>query len=107
MGDLKDPRPVRGLQLWVIPTLNPDGEALGRRQNAAGVDLSTNVGADRAAESGRCNSGPAAWGEPESRAVRDFRTRVRPGELVSLRSPSSTATLPATTTTPAPPATAL
>ncbi len=84
---IKDPRQIRGIQLWVIPTINPDGEAIGRRQNAADVDLNTNFGVNWVAENGRYNSGTGPWSEPETRAVRDFVTRIQPGELVSMHSP--------------------
>ncbi|MEO7587915.1 MAG: M14 family zinc carboxypeptidase [Arachnia sp.] len=84
---IKDPRRVTGVQLWVIPTMNPDGEAMGRRQNAAGVDLNGNFGTDWVAETGRYGTGSGPWSEPESRAVRDFLTRIRPGEVVSMHSP--------------------
>jgi murein tripeptide amidase MpaA len=35
-------RPPRGVQLWLIGELNPDGTAAGTRQNAHGVDLNRN-----------------------------------------------------------------
>lgn len=84
---IKDPRPIRGVQLWVVPTMNPDGEAIGKRHNAAGVDLNTNFGINWKAEKGRYHSGTGPWSEPESRAIRDFVTLVRPHELVSMHSP--------------------
>ncbi|HEY4997090.1 MAG TPA: DUF2817 domain-containing protein [Solirubrobacteraceae bacterium] len=37
----RDPAPA-GVQLWLIGELNPDGTALGSRQNAHGVDLNRN-----------------------------------------------------------------
>jgi protein MpaA len=33
---------VQGVQLWLVPEMNPDGTAAGTRQNADGVDLNRN-----------------------------------------------------------------
>ena len=42
LGALRDGRPVRGIDLWVVPVYNPDGLARGTRKNARGVDLNRN-----------------------------------------------------------------
>lgn len=84
---LKDQRPVKGIKLWIIPTMNPDGEAVGRRQNAAGVDLNGNFGVNWHYETGWYATGTAAFSEPESRAIRDFVAEIEPKELVSMHTP--------------------
>ena len=84
---LRDRRPIKGIKLWVVPTMNPDGEAIGRRQNAAGVDLNRNFGLKWKAEAGRYYSGTGPFSEPESRAIRDFVAKVEPKELVSMHAP--------------------
>lgn len=84
---LKHQRALEGIKLWVIPTMNPDGEAVGRRQNAAGVDLNGNFGVNWQPESGRHHTGTGPFSEPESRAMRDFVARVEPKELVSMHTP--------------------
>jgi protein MpaA len=67
--------------LWLVPTLNPDGEARGTRQNAHGVDLNRNFGA-MWSPAGRpwstYYSGPRPFSEPETRAARALILRIRP-----------------------------
>lgn len=84
---VRDPRPITGIKLWVVPTINPDGEAIGRRQNAAGVDLNGNFGVKWRAATGRYATGSGPFSEPESRAIRDFLLDVKPHELVSMHAP--------------------
>lgn len=71
-----------GLDVWVIPTINPDGNAIDYETNAAGVDLNRNfpsdwVPIDCVAIPLNC-SGPAPLSEPESQAVAAFVRVVKP-----------------------------
>jgi murein peptide amidase A len=79
---------VRALQrahpradLWLVPTLNPDGLARGTRQNAHGVDLNRNFPShwQRFGHPGSTYySGPKPFSEPEARAARDLILRIKP-----------------------------
>jgi murein peptide amidase A len=57
--------------LWLVPTLNPDGLARGTRENANGVDLNRDF-----------PSGSHAWSQPESRVARAIVATVRPAYTV-------------------------
>ena len=80
-------RSIEGLNLWVIPTLNPDGDVRSTRQNAHRVDLNRNWPDHWAHLTGQYYSGPGPLSEPETRAVRLFLLRIRPAYLVSLHQP--------------------
>jgi protein MpaA len=70
--------PPRGVALWIVPDLNPDGVAADTRQNANGVDLNRNFPTRWQAQSGTFASGPRPLSEPESRLAYRLILRVRP-----------------------------
>lgn len=93
-------RRVTGIDLWVVPTMNPDGNAADTRANAHGVDLNRNwphlwrrdrtrcyTGPDPLARAGGCNSGRHPLSEPESRAMYRFLKAFRPTLMVSIHQP--------------------
>jgi len=69
------------VELWLVPSMNPDGERSVRRHNANGVDLNRNFPQNWAplAQPGDWQyGGPDAASEPETRAVVDLGERVKP-----------------------------
>lgn len=78
---------IKGVNLWVIRTINPDGVARDTRGNARGVDLNRNFRHHWAPLSGSYYSGPRPYSEPESRALRDFLNDVKPRFMVSFHQP--------------------
>lgn len=87
LASLRDGRRIRGIDLWVIPTYNPDGLARGTRRNARGVDLNRNFPHDWAELDGAYESGPRPGSEPETRAVMRFLRRVEPRRVLSFHQP--------------------
>jgi hypothetical protein len=87
LAALRDGPAVHGVDLWVVPTYNPDGRARHRRQNARGVDLNRNYPASWRRVGGRYDSGRAPASEPETRAMMGFLSRVRPAYVVSFHQP--------------------
>ncbi len=77
------------VDVWLIPTVNPDGDVRNRRANAHGVDLNRNFPHNWVRKGAGTNyfSGPRAASEPETRAVRDFIRRVQPWRTVSFHTP--------------------
>jgi hypothetical protein len=80
-------RAVEGINLWVIPTMNPDGDAAHTRQNAHGVDLNRNWPDNWAHLSEPYYSGPRALSEPETHAMWQFLWWLKPDYLVVLHQP--------------------
>lgn len=82
-------RPL-ALDLWVLPSLNPDGAARGVRQNGRGVDLNRNFGAMWTAI-GRPGSpqyaGPRPWSERETQIARRLLLSLRPDVTIWFHQP--------------------
>ena len=73
-----------GVQLWLVPELNPDGTAADTRQNAHGVDLNRNFPYRwQPISDPTYYSGPAAVSEPETRATMRLVRRIRPAVTIS------------------------
>ncbi len=71
----------KGVNLWVIPTMNPDGTALNRRGNANKVDLNRNFpyGWARIGLPGYWQyAGPNRASEPETKAIVSFFREIQP-----------------------------
>lgn len=73
--------PPRNSDVWIVFDLNPDGQAVGTRQNARGVDLNRNF-PFRWRPMGQPGafsySGPRAASEPETRVAVRLVTAIRP-----------------------------
>ncbi|MFT4286666.1 M14 family zinc carboxypeptidase [Nocardioides sp.] len=84
---LRDGSPIRGVDLWVVPTYNPDGRAKGTRQNARGVDLNRNYPVGWIRTTGRYDSGRKPASEPETQAMMAFLREVDPDVVLSFHQP--------------------
>ena len=87
LQSLRDGRPIQGIDLWVLPTYNPDGLARHTRKNAHGVDLNRNFPYHWADLDGSYESGPHARSEPETRAMIRFLRSTRPHRIISFHQP--------------------
>jgi protein MpaA len=71
-------RSPRGLDLWIVPDLNPDGVAAGTRRNAHGVDLNRNFPWRWRPLHGVYESGPRPLSEREARIAHTLIVRLHP-----------------------------
>ncbi len=73
-----------GVQLWIVPELNPDGVASDTRQNAHGVDLNRNFPYRwQHSSDPTFYSGPRPASEPETRAAMRLVLRIRPAVTIT------------------------
>jgi protein MpaA len=78
--------------LWLVPNLNPDGWALGRRQNGRGVDLNRNFPSEWRPGGRRWDAeypGPRPLSEPETRAAASLIRRLRPDVTIWFHQPQA------------------
>ena len=76
-----------GVDLWLLPTINPDGLAARTRGNANGVDLNRNFPYAWQHLIGGFDSGPRPLSEPETRAVYRLLLRVKPRLSICFHQP--------------------
>jgi murein peptide amidase A len=85
---LREGRPRGFLDLWILPTLNPDGRAAHTRQNARGVDLNRNFPYRwRRGPRGRYYPGRRPASEPETRIAMSLIRRIEPDITIWFHQP--------------------
>lgn len=80
---LRHARLAGGVQLWVLPSMNPDGAAADTRQNAHAVDLNRNFPYrwERISDP-TYYSGPRAVSEPETQVAMRLIRRIKPAVTI-------------------------
>ena len=84
---LRKRRHIGRIDMWVVPTVNPDGARRHRRKNSHGVDLNRNFPVRWKDLDGRYESGPRPRSERETRVLMRFLRRVDPRYVVSFHQP--------------------
>jgi murein peptide amidase A len=87
LESLRDGRAIQGIDLWVVPTYNPDGLARGSRRNARGVDLNRNFPYRWADLDGSYEFVGRRASEPETRAMMAFLKEIDPRRVISFHQP--------------------
>ena len=85
-------RAVAPVDLWLVHQLNPDGFALGRRQNGRGVVLNRNFASEWSPIGRRWSpeySGPRAFSERETRIARRLILGLRPDVTIWFHQPQA------------------
>ena len=73
----------RGVQLWLVQEMNPDGTAADTRQNAHGVDLNRNFPYQwQRISDPTFYSGPHPASEPETRVAIRWIIRIKPAVTI-------------------------
>ncbi len=80
IGALRKMRVPRGVALWTVRSVNPDGARLGIRQNARGIDLNRNFprGWRPSPRGSRYYGGRRPLSQPESRTAARLIRRLEP-----------------------------
>jgi protein MpaA len=80
---LRSARVPKGVQLWLVPEMNPDGTAADTRQNAHRVDLNRNFPYQwQPISDPTYYSGPRPVSEPETRAAMGLVERIKPSVTI-------------------------
>ena len=82
---LHDMQLDQGVDLWLVPSMNPDGVAANTRQNAHGVDLNRNftIGWEQIGQNGYWQySGETAASEPETQAMMKLARMIQPDIVI-------------------------